>query len=136
MSNNCDLRPTVEIVNVLAETHPICKGLYFDWHKLSAEVESLTQRNGESGFGFGYHDWIKSKNGKHVFFVEKWKINENVELIPIFGNDDSFQVGQTYLYKPSKESPNPSKLKVVEDVDCETIANLVIQFILDNLHLT
>ena len=131
MSKISNLRPKVEIVKVLVEKYPICKGLYFDWHKLSAEVESLTQRNGESGFGFGYHDWIKS-NGKHVFFVEKWKINENVELNPIFGRADSFQVNQTYFYKPSKKSPNLSKLKVLEDVDDETIANQVIKFIRDN----
>ena len=129
------LRLKVEIVKALVEKDPTCNGLHFDWHKLSAEVESLTQREGESGFGFGYHDWIKS-NGKHVFFVEKWKINENVELNPIFGHDNSFQVNQTYFYKPSEDSDNPSKLKVLEDIDDETIANQVIQFILDNLYLT
>ena len=132
MSKISNLRPKVEIVKVLVEKDPICNGLNFEWHKLSAEVESLTQRNGESGFGFGYHDRIKSKNRKHVFFVEKWKINENVELNPIFGHANSFQVNQTYFYKPSKKSPNPSKLKVLEDVDDETIANQVIEFIRDN----
>ena len=136
MSNISNLKPKVEIVKALVEKDPICKGLYFDWGNLTAEVESLTQRNGESGFGFGYHDWIKSKNGKHVFFVEKWKINENVELNPIFGHANSFQVNQTYFYKPFEGSNYPSKLKVLEDIDDETIANQVIQFILDNLHLT
>ncbi len=136
MSNISNLRSKVEIVKALVEKDPICNSLNFDWHKLSAEVESLTQRNGESGFGFGYHDWIKSKNGKHVFFVEKWKINENVELNPIFGYANSFQVNQTYFYKPFEGSNYPSKLKVLEDIDDETIANQVIQFILDNLHLT
>ena len=125
------LRPKVEIVKALVEKDPICNSLYFDWHNLSAEVESLTQRKGKSGFGFGYHDWIKS-NGKHVFFVEKWKINENVELNPIIGRVDSFQVNQKYFYKPSKKSPNLSKLKVLEDVDDEIIANQVIKFIRDN----
>jgi hypothetical protein len=129
------LRPKVEIVKALVEKNTICNGLYFDWHDLSAEVESLTQREGKSGFGFGYHDRIKS-NGKHVFFVEKWKINENIELDPILGHADSFQDNQTYFYKPDEDSLNPSKLKVLEDVDDETIANQVIQFILDNLHLT
>ena len=132
MSKISNLRPKVEIVKVLVEKDPICNGLNFEWHKLSAEVESLTQRNGESGFGFGYHDRIKSKNRKHVFFVEKWKINENVELNPIFGHANSFQVNQTYFYKPSEDSDNPSKLKVLEDVNDETIANQVIEFIRDN----
>ena len=131
MSDLSHLRPKVEIVKALVEKDSTCNNLNFEWGNLSAEVESLTQRKRDSGFGFGYNDLIKS-NGKHVFFVEKWKINENVGLIPIFGNDDSFQVNQTYFYKPSKKSPNPSKLKVVEDVDCETIANQVIQFILEN----
>ena len=131
MSDMSHLRPKVESVKALVEKNSTCNNLNFDWGDLSAEVESLTQRKGGSGFGFGYNDLIKS-NGKHVFFVEKWKINENVELIPIFGNDNSFQVNQTYFYKPSKKSSNASKLKVLEDVDSETIANLVIQFILDN----
>jgi hypothetical protein len=131
MSDLSHLRPKVEIVKALVEKDSTCNNLNFDWGNLSAEVESLTQRKGKSGFGFGYNDRIKS-NGKHVFFVEKWKINENVEFIPIFGNDNSFQVNQTYFYKPSEKSPNSSKLKVLEDVDDETIANHVIQFILDN----
>jgi len=131
MSDLSHLRPKVEVVKALVERDSACDNLNFDWGKLSAEVESFTQRNGDPGFGFGYNDLIKS-NGKHVFFVEKWKVNENVGLIPIFGHDDSFQVNQTYFYKPSEESPNPSKLKVIEDVDCETIASQVIQFILDN----
>lgn len=131
MSDISHLRPKVNIVKALVEKDPTCNNLNFDWGDLSAEVESWTQRKRESGFGFGYNDRIKL-NGKHVFFVENWKVDENVGLIPIFGYDDSFQVNQTYLYKPSKNSPNSSKLKVVEDVDCETIANQVIQFILEN----
>ena len=132
MSDLSHLRPKVEIVKALVEKDSTCNNLNFDWGNLSAEVESLTQRKGKSGFGFGYHDRIKSKNRKHVFFVEKWKINENVELNPIFGHANSFQVNQTYFYKPSEKSPNSSKLKVLEDVDDETIANQVIKFIRDN----
>jgi hypothetical protein len=61
MSNISNLRPKVEIVKALVEKDTICKGLYFDWGDLTAEVESLTQRNRKPGFGFGYNDLIKSK---------------------------------------------------------------------------
>jgi hypothetical protein len=68
-----------------------------------------------------------------VFIVEKWKINENIGSIPsITKNNNSFQVNKTYIYKPFKGSSNASKLKVLEDVNDETIANQVIEFIRDN----
>ena len=136
MSDLSHLRPKVEIVKAHVEQNPICKNLNFDWDNLSAQVESLTQRGGKLGYGFGYNNLIKSKSGKHVFFVEKWKISKKPGSIPsITGHDKSFQVNETYIYKPSEHSSNYSLLKVLEDVDDEIIATQIIQFIIDNLHL-
>jgi len=136
MSDLSHLRPKVENVKALVEQNSICKNLNFDWLNLSAQVESLTQRQGKLGYGFGYNDLIKSKSGKHVFFVEKWKISKKTGSIPsITGNDKSFQVNKTYIYKPLEHSSNYSLLKVLEDVDDEIIATQVIRFIIDNLQL-
>ena len=128
------LRREVEKIQKFVEVDSFCQALQFDFAKEHpiAELQSQSQLNAESGFGFGYHNDIQI-NEEPVLFVEKWKvIPDDDSLEHIKGNSKSFQYNHTYWYAPKDSSNNFSKLKILEMSDYESIAIEIIQFIRAN----
>ena len=128
------LRVEVEKIQEFVKEDSFCQALQFDFAKdyPIAELQSESQLNKKTGFGFGYHNEIRIDK-EPVLFVEKWKVTPNdYSLEHILGNSESFQYNHTYWYTPDGSSKDISKLKILEKSDYESSAKEIIQFIRAN----